>query len=161
MAQYPTVFSTADIIVHDDQGNFIVGRKAQDKDKWRLPGGFIDPELDGCYLDGAVREASEELSQDFIELASEFVYLGDYEIQDSRYKDTPHTVFTNLYAVKVDYSDEFSAGDDLDVISILKMDSVLEEWGRSEHIITEHQKLVAVYVDYFLNSSYSEDTKSS
>lgn len=158
--EYPTVFSTADIVVHDDQGRFVVGRKAKDGAKWRLPGGFTDPEQDTCYLDTAVREATEELVFDFNGHRGEFVYLGDYEVHDERYINTPHTVFTNLYAVKVDSLDLFAAGDDLDEISILDLGSVLGEWAMSEHIISEHHHLVNVYLDYFLNSSYAEDAKS-
>ena len=157
---YPTVFSTADIIVHDDQGRFVVGRKAEDGAKWRLPGGFTDPQQDTCYLDTAVREATEELVFNFEAYQGEFVYLGDYEIQDKRYRDTPHTVFTNLYAVKMDSLDLFAAGDDLDEISILELSSVMGEWAVAEHVIKEHHELVNVYLDYFLNSDYSEDAKS-
>ena len=156
---YPTVFSTADIIVHDNQGRFIVGRKAKDGAKWRFPGGFVDPELDSCYLDAAVREAGEELLFDFSEYKDEFVYLGDYEINDSRYVDTPHTVFTNLYAVKMDSLDLFAAGDDLDEISIMDLLSVAGDWAQEEHIIREHQEILEVFIDYFKNtySSYGDE----
>lgn len=158
--EHPTVFSTADIIVHDDQGNFIVGQKAKDGAKWRLPGGFVDPQLDTCYLDAAVREASEELCFDFTEHIREFVYLGDYEVEDERYKDTEHTIFTNLYAVRVESLNELAAGDDLDKICTLSLSSVMGKWCTEEHIIKEHHHLVTAYLDYFLNSSYAEDAKS-
>jgi len=44
MEHYPTVFSTADILVYDKHGNVLLGRKEKDGAKWRLPGGFTDPE---------------------------------------------------------------------------------------------------------------------
>lgn len=156
---YPTVFSTADIIVHDSQGNFIVGRKTKDGAKWRFPGGFVDPELDSCYLDAAVREATEELSFEFLPFEAEFVYLGDYEIQDSRYVDTPHTVFTNLYAVHMDNIDGvFSAGDDLEEICTLNMSSVDGKWSALEHVIAEHQELLRVFINYFKTTFYEDTT---
>jgi len=155
---HPTVFGTADILVYNSSGHFILGRKEKDGAKWRLPGGFTDPLKDKCYLDCAVREAGEELTFDFIPHAHDFVYLGDYEVQDERYKDTEHTVFTNLYAVKMDNLDLFAAGDDLKELTIMDFNSICSPWSRQEHFITPHQPLMEVLLKHLTTELHENST---
>ena len=159
MKQYPTVFSTADVLVYDKHGNILLGQKEKDGAKYRIPGGFTDPGLDTCYLDTAIREATEELSFDFSDLEHEFVYLGDFEVEDARYKDTPHTIFTNLYVVQVDDLSVFEAGDDLKKTTVIDFATISSNWGLEEHVIVEHQKLVKVFINFF-NHAFHGDTST-
>lgn len=154
---YPTTFSTADILVYDADGNYILGRKEKDGSRCRLPGGFVDPALDTCYLDAAVREAFEELKFNFEPFRDEFVYLGDFPIEDERYRDTEHNVITNLYAVQIPDLSVLSAGDDLKSIHVFNPLSVAPRgWILENHIIEEHRELMKVALDYLKHADLNE-----
>ena len=133
---WPTSFSTVDIaVVSKDKSKLLLGRKPS-KDYWVFPGGFTDPSSESDQED-AIRELFEETN--IRAKVSELKYIGNYNINDERYKDTQHKFRTYFYLILMDEKTcEYLAGDDL--VMVLWFD--IEELILKQDIISpRHQHL--------------------
>jgi bifunctional NMN adenylyltransferase/nudix hydrolase len=110
---FPTVYSTVDaVIVHPHQPATLLGRKPG-MNKWCFIGGFTDPSSTNDEED-LVREVAEETGiRSFVSRPD---YVGDYTVDDERYKRTPHTVRTRLYLVFPSPLAIPVAGDDIEEV---------------------------------------------
>lgn len=105
--QFPRVFPTVDLGIYKDN-ELLLGRK-KDRDKWCLPGGFLE-QKDGSIEEAGIRELYEEAGLQ-IPLGS-LSYLTSGQSKDWRCKDD--TIMTSFLGTK--YREEFGqikAGDDL------------------------------------------------
>ncbi len=111
---WPTSFSTVDIaVVSKDKSKLLLGRKSG-KDYFVFPGGFTDPSSESDQED-AVRELNEETH--IVAKVSELKYIGNYNINDERYKDTQHKIRTHFYMIlKDEKTCGANAGDDLESV---------------------------------------------
>lgn len=141
---WPTSFSTVDIaVVSKDKSKLLLGRKPS-KDYWVFPGGFTDPSSESDQED-AIRELFEETN--IRAKVSELKYIGNYNINDERYKDTQHKIRTHFYMIlKDEKTCEYLAGDDLEMVLwfdieelILKQDIISP---RHRHLFIELLKKI-------------------
>lgn len=111
---WPTCFHTVDIAVVDIfQNKLLLGQKPG-KTYWVFPGGFADPSSESDQED-AIRELFEETN--IRAKVSELKYIGNYNIDDLRYINTPHKIRTHFYMiVKDEKTCGANAGDDLESI---------------------------------------------
>lgn len=119
MAKFPTVYPTVDIIITRYKGTndmeYLVGKKhteIQYSDKWRFIGGFIENSHGGKPIDSAIGEVKEEAG---IDITSNMLnYIGQYFIDDWRYRGTKDSIMTTLYHVDItDHPCTIDAGDDI------------------------------------------------
>jgi len=89
--KFPTAFNTVDIICIRD-GKILLGQKKEDGNLRRFPGGFVDPE-DVSIEEAAYREFFEETGCH----ATDLRYAFNMRIDDSRYRDTPHSMITHVF----------------------------------------------------------------
>jgi bifunctional NMN adenylyltransferase/nudix hydrolase len=118
--QYPRVFPTVDIGVYTDTA-LLLGRK-KERDKWCLPGGFVDQKDESLEAAGS-REIKEEA--DLTIPSSILSYLTSGKSLDWRCKDD--TIMTSFLGVK--YREEFgkaAAGDDLVEVKWVPFEEVNE-----------------------------------
>lgn len=115
--KFPTAFNTVDIFCLVD-GKVLLGKKKQDGNKWRFPGGFVDPN-DQNILSAAIREFYEETKCMFHAPTK----LFDRRIEDSRYVGTPHSVITHVYLIRK-ISGTPEASDDLDQLTWMPLDNL-------------------------------------
>lgn len=144
--QYPKVYPTVDVAVFRNQRTeLLLGKKASEG-KWRLVGGFTDPE-DNSYEHAAKRELIEECGQITV---SELHYETSVKINDWRYEKERDKIITTLFSC--DYlSGTVSPQDDIDVLRWIPMDELtrLMEVGETSH---EH----TILFQFLLRTYYTE-----
>jgi len=92
--QYTKVYPTVDIAVfRNNKTEILLGKKAIDN-KWRLIGGFADPE-DADYETAAKRELMEESGE---LQTSDMVYETSRKINDWRYRNEVDKIITLLFS---------------------------------------------------------------
>jgi bifunctional NMN adenylyltransferase/nudix hydrolase len=92
--QYTKVYPTVDIAVfRNNKTEILLGKKAI-SNKWRLVGGFADPE-DADYETAAKRELTEECGE--METAA-MVYETSAKINDWRYRNEADKIITLLFS---------------------------------------------------------------
>jgi len=97
--RFPTVFTTVDVaIFNDDYSKILLGRK-ETESKFRLIGGFSEVR-DKSFEHSAAREMMEETGLATGSGVSDFTYLGSYNIDDWRYRGEVDGIRTMLYAVR-------------------------------------------------------------
>jgi len=146
--RFPATFPTVDIAIVNPfptpaEACLLLGRKHSDPpDRWRFPGGFVDPKLDNSLEEAATREAVEEVGQIGI---SKPKYIASLHIDDWRYAKEVDQVITSLWFCQYSFGAP-KAGDDLDQVKWLN----IEEIGKdpSQVIILEHIKLFEKLVPY-------------
>jgi ADP-ribose pyrophosphatase YjhB (NUDIX family) len=112
---YPLALSTVDMAVTRERYGVIeilLGKKENDL-LWRLPGGFVDVELDCSREEAATRELFEECK-----IHLQFTvdnYLGSFKVDDKRYRKSKDKIFTSLYQYHLSKDEDVvpAAGDDL------------------------------------------------
>lgn len=112
--QYPRIFPTVDVAcVRDGKGKLVVALgKKHPKDLLRFPGGFVDA-VDTSMEDAAYREMKEEIGDIGIAGGIKDVkYIGSYQVNDWRYKDTEDRIVTTFFYVPYMFG-ALKAGDDL------------------------------------------------
>lgn len=110
---WPTVFTTVDIAVYHigpTTTSWLLGKKPGEKGL-RFPGGFRSVE-DETLKHAASRELEEETS--LVIPPDEMQLVGDFKIDDPRYRKTPHGIVTNLHIAQyLGEQDDVVAADDL------------------------------------------------
>jgi len=107
--EYRNSIATVDIgLISVNNKRILLGRKA-DEDKFRFPGGFVDPVLDTCFEDTAIRELSEECPKILADLDR---YVCSIRANDPRYSNDRCKLFTSLFLFHY-RSGSLEAGDDL------------------------------------------------
>ena len=89
--RYPIVYSTVDIIIVNNNNEFLVGKKG---DKFAFIGGFLDPQ-DNSLLDCANRELFEESG-----IKTDLKYIDSIKINDYRYRKSKDSIMTHIFIGK-------------------------------------------------------------
>jgi 8-oxo-dGTP diphosphatase len=112
--RYPT-YSTVDLIVRIDEGFLFIKRKNDPyKNKWAIPGGFLDEE-DESLEHAAIRELREETS--LIAKIEDLEYTGVYS---EKFRDPRGPIISHVYEVKK-YEGKLEAKDDAKEAKIFKV----------------------------------------
>jgi bifunctional NMN adenylyltransferase/nudix hydrolase len=137
-SHFPTVYPTVDIAVFRSERREILLARKPNETKYRLPGGFTDPE-DESYEDAAVRELGEECGEITID---ELTYLGSARIDDWRYHGSRDSVMTHLYACILSEG-EPTANDDIAELKWFDTNKLT-----SDHFVPEHRVLWEILKEY-------------
>ena len=155
--KHPAVYPTVDIAVIryssdtapvdgklvkvDLPQKIILGRKSTDpKDKWRLPGGFVDPRRDETLEAAAYREAKEELGQD--SNLQGMQYLGSHLVDDWRYRKEIDKIVTSLFVSRWLWG-ALNPGDDLDEAKWFGLDNF-----DLDIVVEQHRPLVKMVLKH-------------
>ncbi|WP_207534435.1 NUDIX domain-containing protein [Desertivirga arenae] len=143
--QYTKVYPTVDIaLFRNDKNELLLGKKAI-HNRWRLVGGFADPE-DANYESAAKRELMEECGQ--LEVTS-MTYEGSAKINDWRYRSEVDKIITLLFST--DYvSGEVIASDDIAELQWFKLTDI-PEMIETEQVNEEHLELFNFILTKYLN----------
>lgn len=137
--EYGYVYPTVDVAVIKIAGKFqtpllLLGRK-KNESFFRFPGGFVDPKDDSRETT-ARRELYEETK---LSIEGRPIFLGDFKIDDWRYKNTHDSIMTSFY--KVDYSFGIpEAADDLLEVKWFSMQEAEECIGEAHKILLTRLK---------------------
>ena len=138
-SRYPTVFSTVDVaIFNDDCTKLLLGQKASDEGKYRFVGGFVDP-TDPSFEAAARREAQEETGSSI----SDPKYIGSCRVEDWRYRGEQDCIMTHLFVAKHQFG-SIQPADDLDEVRWFDMDPGIP----FDAIVDTHQPLLSMLTSY-------------
>lgn len=153
--QYPKVYSTVDIAVLDKkEGKILLAQKASST-KWRLPGGFTDPE-DNSFIHAAKRELKEECG---IFETQNWTSVGSYKIDDWRYRNERDKIITTLFTCEY-LSGNPKAQDDivqLEWFSIEELPNMMHQ----NQIADEHEVLIRELTPHLTSTPISVEEKAS
>lgn len=97
---YPVAFHTVDIAIIKVEGiktKVLLAQKVksteEEKDKWRFPGGFVEPHHFSAE-EAAIQEVSEETK---MSVQPSLDYIGSIKIDDPRYRSSPHKIITTFF----------------------------------------------------------------
>lgn len=142
--QFKKVYPTVDVAVfRNDKQEILLGRKANSS-KWRLVGGFADPE-DENYEVSARRELVEECGQ--IEVG-DMTYETSMKIDDWRYRSDTDKIITLLFSCDLQYGTP-TAHDDIAEVKWFKLEGI-ENLITSGQFSNEHTGLIR-----FLTNKYA------
>lgn len=114
--RHPVFYTVVDIVctkIQDGKKYYLVGRKNTDPDnRYRFPGGFLDPKRDTSFLSAAKREFMEEASGIDV---SNWQFIGSILVDDWRYKGQVDKMISAVHTCVYNYG-HVSAGDDLDEV---------------------------------------------
>ncbi|MEQ1747687.1 MAG: NUDIX domain-containing protein [Saprospiraceae bacterium] len=139
-SRFPTVYPTVDVGVFRNNYRELLLARKENETKFRLPGGFADPE-DDSYEMAAIRELGEECGDIEIEALT---YLGSTRIDDWRYRGSSDSVMTHLYACVLVDGDP-SPDDDIAELRWFDVDKL-----QSATFVPEHQPLFEMLEAYWL-----------
>ena len=144
---YPVAFHTVDMAIVRFRGTkpqvaMIKKHHEVNAAFLRFPGGFVDPSDNSAEM-SASRETSEELGIDVP--ANNFVYMGSSNVDDPRYRNSPHKILTSFYFAEVDQSTVISAGDDAAYAEFIDIENLNEN-----NINPIHKPLVELLKQYLL-----------
>jgi len=149
--RFPTTFPTVDVAVFTDPGQLLVGRKLNES-KWRLPGGFADPNSPSFEHD-AIREVREETGL----ILEKVEYIGSYQIDDWRYRSEVDKIKTLLFIAHHNGNqwDRLAPGDDLHEVTIMDIDNI-HMWKWSDADLAElfeaaHVPLIRAVLNNYYN----------
>lgn len=141
--QYPTSYQCVDIVyvyakgMGGDKFEILLGRKPGE-DKWRLPGGFVDPQ-DINLEAAALRELKEETGIEYKETPH---YHGSFRINDWRFKKEPHKIMTCLFSIFNEREVTPKAGDDLEEVKFFNLHQFADQSKLDELVEPEHHILI-------------------
>ena len=110
LRSYGCVYPTVDIALTkiDNMRRMILVGKKKNESFYRLPGGFVDKKDETRQL-AARRELYEETN---LTVEGNLISLGDFKIDDWRYKNTTDSILTTLFLGEYSFG-ILKAGDDL------------------------------------------------
>ncbi len=149
---FPTSYTAVDLaVIHMDEQmrhEVLVCYKKQ-YDKWFLCGGFVDP-TDKTLLDAVIREKQEELG---VNLAvDEYKLIGDFLIDDWRYRGTEHCVRSMLYVAVCRWGRAIP-GDDIDEVKWVDLDELPK-------VVADEHKPLAEAVVAHIDKKYAARAQS-
>jgi ADP-ribose pyrophosphatase YjhB (NUDIX family) len=116
--------------------HLLLGKKDIDGVRWRLPGGFLNP--DELPVAAACRELREETN---VRLDPDHMrFLGHELIPDERYAGSEHSLLSNLFVAPIRIT-QASAGDDLKQVDWFRLKAVQELLDR-QLIVPNHRVLI-------------------
>ena len=137
---FPVAFHTVDMaIIKSDFPRLQIllcqKKKEQEieelKDKWRFPGGFVDPS-DESAEGAALREALEETGMKF---SPQVRYIGSAKMDgDKRYTTSPHKIITSFYELLHTEGPAGKGYDDIAVTKWFYVDEITEEIKNPVHL---------------------------
>ncbi|MFN0013068.1 MAG: NUDIX hydrolase [Saprospiraceae bacterium] len=139
-ARFPTVYPTVDVAVFRNNYRELLLARKENETRFRLPGGFADPE-DDSYEMAAIRELGEECGDIEIEALT---YLGSSRIDDWRYRGSSDSVMTHLYACVLVDGDP-SPDDDIAELRWFDVEKL-----QSTTFVAEHQPLFEMLEAYWM-----------
>jgi len=143
-ARRPVTYSTVDVAIHNDKGQFLLAKKPHEK-HWRFVGGFVDRE-DESDEQAVIREASEETNGCHI---GNIRYILSQKVDDWRYRREADGIMTRLFLTSYVFgnpkaTDDLANGGDLQWHDI----SYFTEARRIENeIMPEHQSLMTQLIE--------------
>ncbi|MFV0484169.1 MAG: NUDIX domain-containing protein [Bacteroidales bacterium] len=104
--EYKMPALTADVILHTDNKVLLIKRLREPfKEKWAIPGGFVD--FEEAVVDAAARELKEETS---IEVAPDELIF--FKLADKKGRDPRGWTVTGVYSCEIPNTIEAVAADD-------------------------------------------------
>lgn len=142
-SRYPVAFPTVDIAVLNYQGErqeplLLLGRRSKDGDRWRLPGGFVDPTQDRSLEAAAVRELHEEVKN--IDVHG-MKFIGSQVVKDWRYENEVDSIVTSLFVTNFSFGRP-EAADDLDQVDWFSLECA------PRFLVEEHKPLLKMLLAY-------------
>lgn len=140
----PVTYSTVDVAIHNDKGQFLLAKKPHEK-HWRFVGGFVDRD-DVSDERAAYREAMEETNGCHI---SNIRYILSQQVDDWRYRREEDGIMTRLFLTTYVFgnakaTDDLANGGDLQWHDI----SYFTEARRIEdEIMPEHQSMMTKLIE--------------
>lgn len=98
----------------------VLGKRDEEDEKWRFPGGFFDTKHDDSLEDTVLRELAEETG---ITNVGRPRYIGSKRIDDWRYRDSKDKIISSFYYTSY-ASGELNPTDDLAVVDWHKVTSL-------------------------------------
>lgn len=133
--RYPTVFTTVDIAIFDDDNRLLLAKKPGEN-FYRFVGGFSDPKSQNFEQD-ARRETVEETGLE----VSDPIYIGSQTIDDWRFRSGNDCIRTLFFAVKRIYGTA-NAQDDIESLKWFNLKDLKEQ-----DIMEEHRGLFKMLLD--------------
>ena len=141
--QRPTTFPTVDIVVHDFEGNILLGRKPNET-LFRFVGGFVDTS-DTSYEAAALRELNEETGGDLV-VNKNLTYVTSQKINDWRYKGEKSGIMTTLFLAGKNFG-YAKASDDIAEVKWIPANKFSNYDGIRTGIVPEHRDLMKTFID--------------
>lgn len=135
--QFPTVYSTVDVAVLNEDGTQVIAGRKEHETGLRFPGGFTDVASDSDEED-AKREVMEETS---VEVA-DFRYLFSMRMHDWRYRNEVDCVRTHMFIAKHIFGKP-TPGDDLAACYWAKIEDL-----EPEQFVEGHSELFKRFLTY-------------
>jgi bifunctional NMN adenylyltransferase/nudix hydrolase len=134
---WPKVYPTVDIIAFDKKEYAILLGKKIGETLWRIPGGFSDVGSPSYEAD-ASRELMEETGLNCIDNP---FYIGSTLVNDSRYRGQDK--IKTLLFVTTKFTGEANAADDLETVSWIKIQDIID----NPHILNPiHMELFKMFL---------------
>jgi bifunctional NMN adenylyltransferase/nudix hydrolase len=133
---YAKVFPTVDVAVFRDGHNEILLGKKAAENKWRLIGGFVDPD-DADFAAAAKRELQEECGA---VSTGDLIYEGSFRIDDWRYRYEPDKIISTLFSAEY-VSGEILPSDDIEEATWIALDA-LQKLTDTDAVASEHRPML-------------------
>lgn len=143
--QRPVVHPTVDIVVYNEKGQILLGRKPYE-DKFRCIGGFVD-KADKSYEHAGLREHSEETNK--VEISA-LNYVCSMNVDDPRYKGLKDGIMTTLLIGQYMFGNP-EPTDDISEIQWCSIDDLNDDEKINHKIMPVHVELMKYLLDYIKN----------